>query len=95
MDFVYQFQIYAFVGVFYLVWGVVFLKGRALFISRRIDMLLPILVLTAFAVNLLFDIPKFMPASYTYTIVALLIGYLVIAVGMYIFFRGRYIVVNA
>jgi hypothetical protein len=91
----YQFIIYGVAGVFYLVWGVVLLKGKALLISRRIDMLLPLLVLTAPIVNLLFDIPEFMPDSYTHTIIALILGFFIIAVGLYIFFRGRYIVINA
>lgn len=91
----YQFLIYGFVGVIWLVGGVFLLKGKAVFTSPRLSMFLFLLVIIAPVVNLLFNIPEFMPDSYTKTIIALLVGYFIIGVGVFIFLRARYTVINS
>ena len=91
----YQFLIYGFVGVIWLVGGVFLLKGKAVFTSPRLSMFLFLLVIIAPVVNLLFNIPEFMPDSYTKTIIALLVGYFIIVIGVFVFLRGRYTVINS
>ena len=91
----YQFLIYGFVGVIWLVGGVFLLKGEAVFTSPRLSMFLFLLVIIAPVVNLLFNIPEFMPDSYTKTIIALLVGYFIIVIGVFVFLRGRYTVINS
>lgn len=91
----YQFLIYGFIGIVWLLGGVYLLTGKKLFISRRIDISLFLLVIIAPIPNILFTIPEFMPNSYTKTIIAVFVGYLCIVVGLFIFLRGRYAVINA
>lgn len=91
----YQFLIYGFVGVIWLVGGVFLLKGKAVFTSPRLSMFLFLLVIIAPVVNLLFNIPEFMSESYTKTIILLLVGYFIIGVGVFIFLRARYTVINS
>ena len=91
----YQFLIYGFVGVIWLVGGVFLLKGKAVFTSPRLYMFLFLLVIIAPVVNVLFNIPEFMSESYTKTIILLLVGYFIIGVGVFIFLRARYTVINS
>lgn len=65
----YQFLIYGIFGIICFVWGVYLLRGKAVFISRRIDISLFFLITIAPLLNLLFIVPGFMPDSYTSSIV--------------------------
>lgn len=91
----YQFLIYGIFGIICFVWGVYLLRGKAVFISRRIDISLFFLITIAPLLNLLFIVPGFMPDSYTSSIVALLGGYFFLGFFIFIFLHGRYAVVNA